>query len=226
MKTTEIRINPKFRDLIPPLAPDEYDQLEKNLLTDGIRDPLVVWGDVLVDGHNRFEIARKHGLNYQTKAIDFTDENEAVRWIILNQFGRRNLTGIDYVATLHGGAEVYIDAKTREQGCSRFWKNGIPELAVEIWSNRERKTQGWAWSGKSNVDYILYTFARSDCDRYWFIPFQLMRKALYENAPVWFRKYPYKTQRSNTWTSGALFIPAPELVAAVTACMEGAAPYA
>lgn len=135
-------------------------------------------------------------------------------------------TGIDYVATLHGGAEVYIDAKTREQGCSRFWKNGIPELAVEIWSNRERKTQGWAWSGKSNVDYILYTFARSDCDRYWFIPFQLMRKALYENAQVWFRKYPYKTQRSNTWTSGALFIPAPELVAAVTACMEGAAPYA
>lgn len=41
--------------------------------------------------HNRFEIARKHGPDYQTKEIDFTDENEAVRWIILNQFGRRNL---------------------------------------------------------------------------------------------------------------------------------------
>lgn len=41
--------------------------------------------------HNRFEIARKHGPDYQTKEIDFTDEYEAVRWIILNQFGRRNL---------------------------------------------------------------------------------------------------------------------------------------
>lgn len=91
MKTTEIRINPKFRDLIPPLAPDEYDQLEKNLQADGIRDPLVLWGDILVDGHNRYEIARKHGLEFQTVQRDFQDEDAAVRWIILNQFGRRNL---------------------------------------------------------------------------------------------------------------------------------------
>ena len=42
--------------------------------------------------------------------------------------------GVDYVATLRGGAEVYIDAKTREQGCSKYWKNSEPELAIEIWS--------------------------------------------------------------------------------------------
>jgi len=39
-----IKIDPELKALIPPLAPEEYAQLEANLLADGCRDPLVVWG--------------------------------------------------------------------------------------------------------------------------------------------------------------------------------------
>jgi len=81
----------KFKHIIPPLTVDERAQLEQNILRDGIREPLVVWGDILIDGHNRLEIAQKYGLAYQTTNIDFTNESEAKEWIILNQFGRRNL---------------------------------------------------------------------------------------------------------------------------------------
>lgn len=122
MKTTEIRINPKFRDLIPPLAPDEYKQLEKNLLTDGIRDPLVVWGDVLVDGHNRYELARKHNLPFDTVSKDFADEADAAIWIMQNQLGRRNLGDFVRVEMAYK-CEDAVKAKARERQLSTLAQN-------------------------------------------------------------------------------------------------------
>jgi len=86
-----IIIKHEFRDLIPRLSQEEKKQLEDNILKDGIRDDLILWNDILLDGHNRYEIAEKHGLRYKTKQIELKDEKQAKEWIILNQFGRRNL---------------------------------------------------------------------------------------------------------------------------------------
>lgn len=87
-----MRIKKEYKTLIPPLSPEEYQYLEENILKDGVREPLVVWGDILIDGHNRYEICQKHGITYKTVNKDFESDEEAKRWIILNQFGRRNLT--------------------------------------------------------------------------------------------------------------------------------------
>ena len=93
------RVDEEFKNLIPPLSPDEYKQLEDNILADGIRDPLVVWNlpgsRILVDGHNRFEIAQRHELEYETVDIQFESRDDAEAWIIQNQFGRRNLSNYD-----------------------------------------------------------------------------------------------------------------------------------
>lgn len=86
-----IRIDPEFRDLIPPLRPDERAQLEANIAAEGVRDPLVVWQGTLLDGHNRYEIATRLGLPYQTVEREFESRNHAVLWIVQNQLGRRNL---------------------------------------------------------------------------------------------------------------------------------------
>lgn len=97
----EIKINPEFERLIPPLAADEFAQLENLLLTEGIRDALVIarYPDEnaeetqhLADGHNRYRIATKHGLQYRTQIKDFASEDDVVIWMIDNQKGRRNLT--------------------------------------------------------------------------------------------------------------------------------------
>lgn len=89
---TEVKINPRFRDLIPPLGPEELAQLEANILADGCRDPLVTWDGYLVDGHNRLNICQKHGIAFKTTEIEFPSEASACVWIIDNQFGRRNLS--------------------------------------------------------------------------------------------------------------------------------------
>ena len=96
-----IIVDDEFKSLIPPLSPDEYSQLEENIVRDGIRDPLVVWhvpngDDILIDGHNRFEISVKHaGIPFQIKRMTFDLRKDVIKWIILNQFGRRNLSSYD-----------------------------------------------------------------------------------------------------------------------------------
>ena len=96
-----ITIDKEFQSLIPPLTADEYTQLEKNILKDGIRDPLVVWKppdgtEVLVDGHNRMRIAEAHpGITYKVEYMKFDSRDDVIAWIIMNQFGRRNLSAYD-----------------------------------------------------------------------------------------------------------------------------------
>jgi hypothetical protein len=46
-----ITINNELLQYIDPLTANEYAALERSLLAEGCRDALVLWGDVLVDGH-------------------------------------------------------------------------------------------------------------------------------------------------------------------------------
>lgn len=87
-------IDPEFRDKIPPLTEDEFLQLEENILSDGaVVSPLIVWDSVILDGHNRYEIIRKHPeLVYAVHEMQFSNRYEALSWICRNQLGRRNLT--------------------------------------------------------------------------------------------------------------------------------------
>ena len=58
-------IDESFRNLICPLSRQEYLQLEENLLSDGCRNPIVIWNGVIIDGHNRYDICRKHGIPFR-----------------------------------------------------------------------------------------------------------------------------------------------------------------
>jgi hypothetical protein len=61
-----ITVNDALRAYIDPLTEDEYAALERSLLAEGCRDALVLWGDLLVDGHNRYAICQKHGIPFST----------------------------------------------------------------------------------------------------------------------------------------------------------------
>lgn len=87
-----MKVNEEFRKLIPALSNEEFTQLERNCLQDGIRDAIVVWNDTIIDGHNRYEIAKKHGLEFRTESKQFDTEGEVKEWMIMHQFGRRNLS--------------------------------------------------------------------------------------------------------------------------------------
>lgn len=93
-----IKIDPEFEQQIPPLKPEEFEQLEKNILEDGVvLNPLILWNGILVDGHNRYRIAEKHPhIRYTTVEKEFPDRYSVIAWICKNQLGRRNLNRKQY----------------------------------------------------------------------------------------------------------------------------------
>ena len=92
----ELCILPEIQQRLLPLRDEELRELERSVLEEGIRDPLVVWRKdgqlILVDGHHRYELAKKHGLSFQIIEREFRDLDEVLIWIDRNQLGRRNLT--------------------------------------------------------------------------------------------------------------------------------------
>ena len=90
----DVIVDEGFRRLVPPLTEEERLGLEENLLRDGCLDPLVVWAEhrVLLDGHNRKEICDRYGIDYTVRELNLAGRDDAKRWIIEHQFGRRNLT--------------------------------------------------------------------------------------------------------------------------------------
>ena len=87
-----LKIDSEFKSLIPPLSPDEYSGLEQDIIQRGCRVPLDIWGDIIVDGHNRFEICQRRNITFDIKQIEFNSRVDAKIWIITNQFARRNLS--------------------------------------------------------------------------------------------------------------------------------------
>jgi hypothetical protein len=127
-------------------------------------------------------------------------------------------TGIDYYAHLKMGAVVNVDAKRRESGASKWWKDE-PELAIETLSVVYPRKIGWTFSTSSLVDYILYSFEPCDSNDYYFVPFQLLRKAAWENGKAWKERYSEKKQDSGGWQSTCIFVPASVVLSEIQKCM-------
>ena len=87
-----MKILQELESLIPPLSSEEFKQLERNILEEGIREPLITWNGILIDGHNRYRIAQEHDINYETLEKEFEDLNAVKIWMVNNQLGRRNLS--------------------------------------------------------------------------------------------------------------------------------------
>ena len=89
----DIVVNEELKAYIEPLTPQEHEALERSILAEGCRDALVLWGNVLVDGHNRYGICRKHGLGFQTvQNPRFKSIEDVHLWMIDQHLGRRSIS--------------------------------------------------------------------------------------------------------------------------------------
>ena len=140
--------------------------------------------------------------------------------------------GIDYIATIKGGREVYIDLKTRTQGCSKYWKartqSGeiIPELAIETWSvcpnNRCPNGEvGWTLDCRKKTDLILYRFDPLDYGHPFLICFHTLRMAAEKRRHEWEMSCKIDRQRNHSYYSESIFVRADWVKNAVNAVMFG-----
>ena len=89
----DIVVLEELKAYIDPLTADEYEALERSLLAEGCRDALVLWNDILVDGHNRYGICQKHGLPFNTvQNTRFQSMEDVHLWMIEQHLGRRSVS--------------------------------------------------------------------------------------------------------------------------------------
>lgn len=89
----DIVVDASLKAYIDPLTPDEHAALEQSLLAEGCRDALVLWGNVLVDGHNRYGLCQQHGLPFRTVQNERFQRIEDVHlWMIDQHLGRRSVS--------------------------------------------------------------------------------------------------------------------------------------
>jgi hypothetical protein len=89
----QIQINDMLRSYIDPLTEAEYAALERSILAEGCRDALVLWNDVLVDGHNRYSICQRHSIPFKViQNESFHSMEDVMLWMIDNHLGRRSVS--------------------------------------------------------------------------------------------------------------------------------------
>jgi hypothetical protein len=109
-----IVVNEELKAYIDPLTPDEHDALERSILAEGCRDALVLWGDVLVDGHNRYGICQKHGLPFQTvQNPRFQSMEDVHLWMIDQHLGRRSVSDFQRGVLALRKREIVADRRAR-----------------------------------------------------------------------------------------------------------------
>jgi hypothetical protein len=113
MNKSNIKTDPEFRDLLSPLADEEEKLLRSSIQHEGCLQPLIVEQGLglLIDGHNRFRICNELDIPFDVKSVSIGSKEQAKRWIIQNQLGRRNITK-DKFDELIG--ELYNSLKTRD----------------------------------------------------------------------------------------------------------------
>lgn len=125
-----IKIDPQFKSLIPHLSQDEFLQLEKNITEDGCREAVALWGDILLDGHNRYEICTRLQIPFKTVQIRGIDSAAAARiWMRSNQKGRRNLSDA-WLIELELGNKADLLEIGRAKQAQTLKQNAAPVLPV------------------------------------------------------------------------------------------------
>lgn len=159
-----MKILQELESLIPPLSNEEFKQLERNILEEGIREPLITWNGILIDGHNRYRIAQEHDMNYETLEKEFEDLNAVKIWMVNNQLGRRNLQ--DFV---RGELFSIIEEILKQKGNDEKSKAGGDKKSLlsiidksDIKTNEERHNTrnivaeklGWSTGKKAMFDIV------------------------------------------------------------------------
>ncbi|MBC7454629.1 MAG: hypothetical protein H7335_13165 [Massilia sp.] len=138
-----ITINEELRAFIDPLSANEYAALEASLLAEGCRDALVLWGEVLIDGHNRHDICTRHHIAFRTvQNTTFSALDDVMLWMIDNHLARRSVS--DYQrGVLALRKKDIVSARVAQQGAMAAIASGpdAPNAGVAAqappWNTRD-----------------------------------------------------------------------------------------
>ena len=158
----ELQIDEEFKNLIPPLSEDEFSRLEKQILNEGVREPIVTWNGVIVDGHNRYKICQKHGLPFEIEEKSFGSREAAKIWSIENQVGRRNLDSVARMRLVYKLEPLYAAEAKRRQLAGLKQYNTVPPEPAEREDTRDKLSK---LAGVGHTKYSQFRAIEREADK-------------------------------------------------------------
>lgn len=157
----EIRVDEGLRAYIDPLTEDEHAALERSLLAEGCRDALVLWGDLLVDGHNRYALCVKHDIPFKTiQHPHFKSIEDVHLWMIENHLGRRSVSDFQRGVLALRKKEILLARTGSEDGAAtegaaseRSPSEGSPPDDSPPWDEDAPGTSAAPMRGHANPDW-------------------------------------------------------------------------
>ena len=142
----DLIIKEELRTLLPPLSAEEYAGLEADILRDGCLSPLTVWNGILIDGHNRYDICKKHRITFSTNTVVLDNLDDAKLWAWKHQEHRRNLTAYHRAElTLKLKDVIATKAKERQKASGGDRKSeeakSVPPKSAEPVTARETRQE-------------------------------------------------------------------------------------
>ena len=131
----ELKINPEFASLLPPLTDEEFNGLETDIIENGCRDALVVSNGYLIDGHNRYIICEKNHIEFSTVEMAFDSDDDVKIWIWKNQGNRRNISNLVKIE-LATKMKPILEERAKERQLTGL-KRGDKSPVVEILPPRD-----------------------------------------------------------------------------------------
>ena len=88
----ELNIDSELKKFVMPLGRQDYLRLEASIIKEGCKEPILIWGETIMDGFNRYCICQKHRIPFATTKIEFSNMDEAAAWLCKSQLKRTDLT--------------------------------------------------------------------------------------------------------------------------------------
>ena len=105
-------------NLTVPITEDEQVRLEKSLMYEGCREPILVWQDIILDGHKRYRFCSYEEIEYDVREMEFASQEEAIIWIC-----KRRIEGLNKRSDMYRylignwyNAQKALNKEKRRQG--------------------------------------------------------------------------------------------------------------
>ena len=135
-KVWTLKVDDELRGLIPSLSAEERRMLEKSIVRDGCDTALVVWNGTIVDGHNRYDICREHGIPFAIEEHSFDNKEAVMFWMLEHQLARRNLEPYQRAEIMLKYAPILRKDAAQRQATSTG--GSVPQLRPNL-AEAERK---------------------------------------------------------------------------------------
>lgn len=145
-----VMVDAEFESLLPKLDDKELEILDASIAVEGVRDPLVVWNGIVLDGHNRYRICKRRGITPPTIEVECADRDAAKEWILVHQLGRRNLSSERRALCIGELVKLRSDRKLSKSTV----KVTVTTKAVKEIAQQTGVSEATAWRAKKFADAV------------------------------------------------------------------------